>query len=203
MATTAVSVARLTAVRALTRVPGSALMTCCAGMDLNPASTVTYEGWANFTNFSTSPNTIGAYDNIRVIGTGGGYTLSVNTSGHITARDSDRLGCSLQHIGHSDIKHRYLVSACPDLLSMRAGLISYTCNGVQDGMVAGAGTAIDYSGNSSLPGMRFGTSLTAGSMTGSIDEHRVSTSVRSADWLKAEYNNQSNPTTFAPLGAEN
>jgi len=180
--------------------PAFNLAVCCAGTNLSPASTVTYEGWANFTNLSNSLNTIGAWDNNRVIGTGGGYTLSVNSSGHVTA-GIVIAGTQLTTLGTQTLVpgtwyHLALT------YSNATGLISYV-NGVQDGIVAGAGTSIDYSGNASLPGMRFLTSLTAGGMTGSIDEHRVSTSVRSADWLRAEYNNQSNPTTFAPLGSEN
>ena len=37
---------------------------------------------------------------------------------------------------------------------------------------------------------------------GSIDETRVSNSVRSADWIKTEYYNQSSPSTFYSLGGE-
>lgn len=37
---------------------------------------------------------------------------------------------------------------------------------------------------------------------GWIDELRVSTSVRSADWIQTSYNNQSSPSTFYTIGAE-
>ncbi len=37
---------------------------------------------------------------------------------------------------------------------------------------------------------------------GSIDEVRISNITRSADWIKAEYNNQSSPSTFYTVGAE-
>jgi hypothetical protein len=37
---------------------------------------------------------------------------------------------------------------------------------------------------------------------GNIDEARVSTVARSADWIKTEYNNQSSPSTFETLGSE-
>jgi len=37
---------------------------------------------------------------------------------------------------------------------------------------------------------------------GIIDEVRISNSVRSADWIKTEYNNQSSPSTFYSLGGE-
>ena len=35
--------------------------------------------------------------------------------------------------------------------------------------------------------------------TGGIDEARISSTVRSADWILAEYNNQSSPSTFYAL----
>ena len=39
-------------------------------------------------------------------------------------------------------------------------------------------------------------------MTGVLDETRVSNSVRSADWITTEYNNQSSPGTFYSIGPE-
>ena len=39
-------------------------------------------------------------------------------------------------------------------------------------------------------------------MLGSLDEIRVSNTVRSADWIATEYNNQSSPATFYILGSE-
>ena len=38
---------------------------------------------------------------------------------------------------------------------------------------------------------------------GQIDEVRISDSIRSADWIAAEYNNQNSPSTFYTLGPEN
>jgi hypothetical protein len=37
---------------------------------------------------------------------------------------------------------------------------------------------------------------------GTIDEVRVSSMVRSADWIVTEYNNQSAPSSFAAIGSE-
>src|SRR5262249_18045786 len=37
---------------------------------------------------------------------------------------------------------------------------------------------------------------------GAIDEVRVSSTARSSDWIKTEYNNQSSPGTFMSTGAE-
>ena len=38
--------------------------------------------------------------------------------------------------------------------------------------------------------------------TGLMDEPRLSNTTRSADWIKTEYNNQSSPSTFETIGAE-
>ncbi len=41
-----------------------------------------------------------------------------------------------------------------------------------------------------------------GWFTGTIDEVRVSSTIRNADWIKTEYNNESSPCSFYSLGAE-
>jgi Concanavalin A-like lectin/glucanases superfamily/Domain of unknown function (DUF2341) len=48
------------------------------------------------------------------------------------------------------------------------------------------------------------TTLAAGNyyLGGSLDEVRISNAVRSADWIAAEYNSQSNPSSFVSVGAE-
>jgi hypothetical protein len=48
-----------------------------------------------------------------------------------------------------------------------------------------------------------GSRTDAGTMfKGSLDEVRLSSSVRSADWIATEYNNQSSPSTFYTIGSE-
>ena len=39
-------------------------------------------------------------------------------------------------------------------------------------------------------------------MGGMVDEVRASNTARSAGWIATEYNNQSAPSTFAPVGTE-
>lgn len=49
----------------------------------------------------------------------------------------------------------------------------------------------------------FGNNLDGdGPLNGSLDEVRVSSSARSADWITTEYNNQSNVATFVTFGSE-
>ena len=48
----------------------------------------------------------------------------------------------------------------------------------------------------------FGGGTNANPLNGSLDEVRVSSVARSADWITTEYNNQSAPSTFETLGTE-
>src|SRR5208283_4211087 len=52
-------------------------------------------------------------------------------------------------------------------------------------------------------GIEIGRWALAGYQNGNLDEFRVSTVARSADWIATEYNNQSSPATFASVGPEN
>lgn len=49
---------------------------------------------------------------------------------------------------------------------------------------------------------RIGRSSNTLSLQGKLDEARLSSSVRSAEWIRTEYNNQSDPTTFWTIGPE-
>jgi hypothetical protein len=46
------------------------------------------------------------------------------------------------------------------------------------------------------------TSSTYTSMDGKLDEVRILSKARSADWLKTEYNNQSDPDTFSTMSQD-
>jgi hypothetical protein len=64
--------------------------------------------------------------------------------------------------------------------------------------------AMNTSGYKSLLGANYNTSNNnfTNYINGSIDEVRVSSVARSADWIKAEYNNVSSPSTFITADAE-
>jgi hypothetical protein len=52
-------------------------------------------------------------------------------------------------------------------------------------------------------GFRIGQSVDAhGQDPSQFDEVRISTSARSSDWIKTEFNNQNNPASFYAIGAE-
>lgn len=78
------------------------------------------------------------------------------------------------------------------------GLIGYV-NAASDGTAAPNGGA-----NTSVVATSIGRQRSTASRywNGTIDEVRVSSVARSADWITTEYNNQLAPTTFASLGTE-
>jgi hypothetical protein len=63
------------------------------------------------------------------------------------------------------------------------------------------GTAHTWGGSGADGGIAFGSSG-GYAIEGSLDEVRLSNIVRSADWIKTEYNNQNLPSTFYNIGAE-
>jgi len=80
--------------------------------------------------------------------------------------------------------------------SSSAGLTGYV-NGSSDGTAAANGSmpvlsALGY----------IGTNSGIGYFNGALDELRYSNTVRSADWTKTEYNNQSSPSTFYSVANE-
>jgi len=67
-----------------------------------------------------------------------------------------------------------------------------------------AGTAVTGNGTSTAQFKGLGWDGVAGydcSFNGTLDEARLSNTVRSADWIVTEYNNQSSPSTFYTVGA--
>jgi hypothetical protein len=70
-------------------------------------------------------------------------------------------------------------------------------NGALDASYSGGGTPANTANNLFL-----GRSQTASYLNGSLDEVRISTAARSADWLQTSYNNQSDPAGFYTLGPE-
>ncbi|MDD5749166.1 MAG: DUF2341 domain-containing protein [Patescibacteria group bacterium] len=81
------------------------------------------------------------------------------------------------------------------------GTTTFYINGVQSGSV-GATNAL--SGITSTSGVRIGnrSNATDRAFDGIIDELKVSNILRNVDWIKTEYNNQSSPSTFFAVGAE-
>jgi len=73
-----------------------------------------------------------------------------------------------------------------------------------NGNTDGSGTNSATRSNNAAVNCTLGTNSGVGSewYAGKIDELRISTTARSADWIKATYNNQSSPSTFYAMGGE-
>ncbi len=162
---------------------------------LTSFAAATYSAWVNATSFPNSYNTVHLFNdaNSNYIG------ILVKSTGKLAM---------LVGIGGADKSYdgtgsNTLSSATWYYLTLTyssaAGLVGYV-NASSDGTHAG-GTAMN-----TLPGIgyRIGADpVNAGRFwNGSIDEARVSTVARSADWITTEYNNQFSPGTFETLGAE-
>lgn len=75
------------------------------------------------------------------------------------------------------------------------GLGTLYINGASQGTQTSSGSFVGFTG----PGLTAGKSI---STDFSIDEIRVSSIARSADWITAEYNNQKSSSTFLTVGSE-
>jgi hypothetical protein len=159
------------------------------GAALSPLSTgFTYSAWVKATSFPNSYNSVFTRDG------GGNYTaFQIKSSGKLflytDVASYDGSGSNTLAAGSW-----YHVVMTYD---STAGLVGYV-NGASDGTAAAGGTLNTTSRPSGI-----GQDPANGRYwDGLIDEVRVSNAARSADWIKAEYNNQSSPSTFYSLGAE-
>lgn len=157
-------------------------------------SAITLSAWVNATSFP------GAYNGV-VVRSNAAYTsyamLLVKSNGKLTvamngasARTYDGTGSHTLSTGTW-----YYLTATYD---SSAGTVGYV-NASSDGTVSAAGnlvilTANTYIGDDNNTASRF--------WNGTIDEARVASVARSANWITTEYNNQSAPGTFETLGTE-
>ena len=65
-----------------------------------------------------------------------------------------------------------------------------------------AGPVASSPATSSSPGAAIATSFGAFYFNGDVDELRISSTNRSANWIAAQYNNQNSPGTFIMMGSE-
>ena len=76
-------------------------------------------------------------------------------------------------------------------------------NGASSGSGSGgSGQTVDDTSQPAYLGEATFGDGTSSSLNGAVDEFRISKTIRSADWIAAEYNNQSSPSTFYVLGSE-
>lgn len=170
------------------------------GTGMNPTS-ITYSAWVNGTSFPNAYNAIcgrvnsGASDySIFYIKSNGKMTISLRrNAGNIITLD----GTGSVTLSTGTWYHVAMTFDENLTTAATKGFI----NGSQD--LASGSTAAFQLINTSAP---TNTARDANSTTllwnGPIDEVRVSSVARSADWILAEYNNQNSPSTFYSLGSE-
>ena len=163
-------------------------------IDSDPAalqpSSITYSLWYNSSsdagtafrkNAGWRINSKTASNNVQVIDSGGntilaGYPVNIE-----------------------DGNWHYIVVTFNALTSVTNALNLYVDNNAVVSANAMSTGGIKYSSGASA----IGSGAFAGSFfNGSLDEARVATGARAASWITTEYNNQSNPTSFAQPGNE-
>lgn len=155
---------------------------------------ITYSIWAKATSFPAAYN----YPMSKVNGGGTAFNLiGVKSNGKMrwavratTQLDADGTGTATLSTG----TWYYLVLT----YDSTAGIVAYV-NATQDKTVAANGNCATITqavviGYLSILNLQY--------WNGSLDEARVASVARSANWITTEYNNQSAPSTFATLGTQ-
>jgi hypothetical protein len=158
----------------------------------NPYSSATFSGNGLTLEAWVNPSPVPATIQ-QVVSMEGAYVLSLLTAG-LSADlkfEIDGSGTDITSTGsYSNGVWNHFVTT-----SDSSGNLKMYINGVLD---ATTGTQSFYNLDSLTRGYVIGGHPTTGAnnVSGSIDEARISNSVRSADWILAEYNNQGLPCTF-------
>jgi hypothetical protein len=159
------------------------------GTGLNPAA-ITFSGWLKGTTFPNAFNTILARDNGSVYS--GMWVISASkiNSAFFASSFSGVTGTTTLSTG----TWYYAVAT----YNSTFGDTTYL-NGVSEGNSSAAGTL-----NTTAVSMRIGNnpSSVGQEWNGQIDEVRIASVARSADWITTEYNNQRAPGTFITVGIE-
>lgn len=167
-------------------------------VDTDPAalqpSTITFSIWLKYT------------------GTTGAFAFRKNQGWRFLCSNAGTNTCSgvvLDHTGNqvastelaaaNDGNWHYLVTTFDATSSTTAALKTYMDNAAAVNADAVSTGAIQYTAGAIAIGANPAPSSP---WNGQLDEARVSTGVRSADWILTEYNSQSNPASFASVGPE-
>ena len=166
--------------------------------------------------YTTSPSELPTGTSARTLSTW--FQMSANTGEDLVgwgdnSGNGDRwaltwngsqIGVEGENVGASanmtyDNNWHYLVATSPDGNDSFANVNIYVDGVLQTSSGSGS---INTTGASLALGTIPGA-LGIGNFQGSLDEVRVSSIDRSADWVATEYNNQSSPSTFYSLNPEN
>ncbi len=169
-----------------------------AGATLRPASAVTASGWIKASATETTfPQIVSEGDSTGATG----FNLYLKSQGYpglIVREGANSWGSC--YVGGPTMLNDNAWHHVTGVYS--GGAVSIFVDGVPQGTSTCVNQSINYG---SSPRGEIGWKLDSGSnddFNGVIDEVRVSNSVRSADWIATEYNNQSSPSSFYTVGPE-
>ncbi len=157
------------------------------------SAALTYSGWVNIPSLVNAYGRVLCVDNLSTA-----HTLAVKSNGKLTVEFAATTSVFYDGTGSHTLSTNtwYFLAGTYNSTS---GLIGYV-NAASDGTVSANGAAkTNWTDHTAI-----GTDVSGGSngFNGVIDEVRISSVARSADWITTEYNNQSAPGTFATLGTE-
>ena len=161
-----------------------------AGLTNLAQGNATFSAWVN-----TAPDNYGTIiaNQENEFAPGWSFDLDYNTATFVVGTRFD--GFSLSGEQPTISGAWSYVAVTIDQNAPQNGQANIYINGMLSGTTSGVnGKAPDDSG---------GIVTLAQGLTGSTDEFRISNTVRSADWIAAEYNNQSSPSAFYALYPEN
>jgi hypothetical protein len=160
---------------------------------INGASALTYSGWIKFSGVSDYADIIEKFDSTQTYGSGvllsGHWTTSAR-DWYTAVRASGSTGDTTNSFGIQTNAWYHFAYV------YLAGAATFYINGVPVPLVH-----YGPANPPSIPNAALDL-LVGGGFSGVLDELRVSTRFYTSDWIATEYNNQSNPSTFATLGQE-
>lgn len=163
------------------------------GTGMNPTA-LTYSAWLNPTGLSNSYNSVVNRDNV-------GSTVYTR----LLIKSNGKLACyviATASVNYDGTGSNTLLTGTWYYLALTyssaAGLVGYV-NGGSDGTGAANG-ALNTTAVATAIGID--PNVPGNDIAAKIDEVRVSSVARSADWLTCEYNNQKTSQTFVTLGSE-
>jgi hypothetical protein len=168
---------------------------------LTNATAFTISTWIYITAYPSVAGIIFARDN----STSGqrGYDLDIDPAGKpsISIFQATDAESNIQGGSTMSLNTWYYVTMTYQYVSSGSSILTDYINGVGNDSVSTANGPDQTPTNDTYIGKRQYSGFD-NPFTGSIDEVRFSNIVRSADWIKTEYNNQSSPSTFETFGSE-
>ncbi len=163
------------------------------GSAINP-STITVSMWLKATTFANTYEAVFSRNNASA-GTSY-FQILIKSSGKLSGWAKTASTVSYDGTGTITMVtgNWYHVSLSYD---GTAGMAAYV-NAAVDKTVPGAGGGLNTTTSPSR--ISSDSNVASREWNGLIDEVRISNSVRSANWITAEYNNQLNPATFVTIG---